>query len=174
MKITVDNVTIQGTIGYDLLGYDTSQLDRIDRIIEVRPDIDPTQIRSLTRNLMMTINYTIKKKKYRKTLIYKPGFCFDTASVPNIMKWLIDNDGANMLVPSLYHDAGFALHFDTRKFTDAMFRGLVRYYGKKHKVRFYRLKAFIAWCGPASPIGKKIYNGCDPEEHFNYRLCVEY
>lgn len=172
MKITILDVVLQSGIAYEMIGYSEEHLPIIEKVRKCRPDIDTTQLRMLTNPLEMTIFYKIKRQTYIKTLNYKVGFVFDTASIPNLLKWFIDNDGANMLIPSLYHDAGYGLNFDTRRFTDAMFRALARYYGNKYKVRFYRIKAFVAWVGPASPVGKKIYNGVAPEDHFNYGLCT--
>jgi len=173
MKIKILDVELIGDISYDMIGYSDAYKDIVANVRRVRPDIDQTQLRMLSKHLTMKITYSIKGRIDIKILVFRPGFIFDTASIPNWMKWFIDNDGPNMLIPSLYHDAGYGLNFNSRRFTDAMFRALVRFYGKKYGVRFYRLKAFIGWCGPASPVGKRIYNSVKPIDHFNFGLCYE-
>ena len=171
MKIKILNVILEGAVAYEMIGYSKTHQKLIDKVKLVRPDIDPTQLRMVTEGLKMSILYAIKGKTHVEVLRFFPGFTFDTASVPNLIKWFIDNDGSNMLIPSLMHDAAYGLRLYSRKFSDAMFRALARYYGKKHKVRFHRVKALVAWMGPASPIGKKIYKSSEPRNHFNYGLC---
>jgi len=163
-------IKIEGELSWTMVGYDT-HFDLLDKIKKQRPDIDVTQLRELIAPLKMHISYG----KYNFTLHFKEGFVFDTATVPNILKAIIDNDSSIMLIPSLFHDAAFGLHFFDFKTTNKIFRAMIKYFGKKYKVKFRRLRAFIAWLGVNSFVGKRIFYNTLPAKHFNFgKVSIEY
>lgn len=85
---------------------------------------------------------------------FKKGFITDLASVPKILRSLVDNDDEVMLLAALVHDANFRWHFlSSFKRANDMFRQMIAIEDDSWWL------AFKAWVGVNTSAGKKAYYG---------------
>lgn len=147
---------------------------------------------SLWRAVTETVLITVETDEGTFRFRVEPGFILDYASIPTWLRgkrpWYLgflvkfpDNDSQTMVVPSLIHDACFALRLfgdDKEAFKKAnkLFQALCEYYmikweefkgfkderDKEKKIK--KIERVCRWLyrGVASPIGWKIYNESRP------------
>jgi hypothetical protein len=76
----------------------------------------------------LTITVTFEDSEWWQFQLMR-GFITDLASVPNAFKAIIDNDGPEVVVPALVHDANFACHYLSFEDSNELFRQMIRGYG---------------------------------------------
>jgi hypothetical protein len=67
-----------------------------------------TDYHVLLRDLCIAIHFEENKQVYKYTFL--KGFLTDFASVPKLLRGLVDNDDLRLMFASLVHDANFGLH----------------------------------------------------------------
>jgi hypothetical protein len=118
------------------------------------------ELRILTEEFIFEFNeYDRKGDKTHWRFVFKPGFIWDLASVPKILRGIVDNDSRSLRAAAMVHDACFALHLVDFKEADHMFYRII----KAHSGGFKGVLAFLA---VRSPIGRRIYNDHNPESHW--------
>ena len=122
------------------------------------------------------VRFTYKKTNYRFKMLR--GFIFDKASVPPFLRSVVDNDDPDVMISAMCHDAMFALHLVPFKQANKMFYWIVKtvmlkklsnIVDKKSRRKMRReifFKPKLYFFGVATPIGKKIYNSCNPFDHW--------
>lgn len=80
------------------------------------------------------------------TLVIPAGFTYDLGSIPQCLRWYIDNDTDGMAEASLFHDFLYDAaikpkHYSTKASADKLFYNLLRYYGMNY---FKAQSAYIA------------------------------
>ena len=91
--------------------------------------------------------------------IFKAGFIWDLASVPSILRSIVDNDSAYIRAAAMVHDVLFALHLVGFVEADRLFYRII-------KAHSGGLKGVFAFLAVMSPIGRKKYNDHDPKTHW--------
>lgn len=122
------------------------------------------ELRILLSPLTITINF---KNTNWIQFKFLPGFITDFASVPQIARWIIDNDELDLLAAALVHDANFSMHFLNFKQTNELFRKMIRARGR-------RFKSWLAWRAVSSRIGKRRYNAPKKEREYWTKKTVQY
>ncbi len=97
-----------------------------------------------------------------------PGYWTDLASVPQILKGLIDNGSADygVLMASQMHDFAYSTHLISRPLADELFYLTLRYY----KMGWLKAQAYyraVSWFGEGP------YEECD-SMHTDRELCKLY
>ena len=101
------------------------------------PDIDT--IKKLTDCRILYNELSISFQVYNKSEIvqdywefkFLPGFIWDMASVPKILRGIVDNDSYELRLPAMVHDVLYGLHLTKRREADQIFYALSKeLYGK--------------------------------------------
>lgn len=84
-----------------------------------------------------------------------PGFMWDGASVPQIARWVIDDNDIYMETAAMVHDCNYGAHFlgdsvEAIEETNELFRAMIAYLGKPARAR-------VAYWAVDSVIGHGIY-----------------
>ena len=81
----------------------------------------------------------------------KKGFITDLASVPSILRSLVDNDKEALIIPAFLHDGNFGAHILSFSTANSLFKQMIRLCGGSWWLAFK--------CGLAvnTSIGKKAY-----------------
>ena len=148
-----------------------------------RDNLSVLELRLLQEDF--TIKFTWRGVRYVLTL--KAGYISDLASVPGILRGLVDNDALIALIAAYcVHDPCFALQLLPFEEANDLFRDLVIY--KIEELYLYQLeeanghrkavRAAKRWrrralrdarlyhFGVSTPIGRKIYHGGNPQTHW--------
>jgi len=91
--------------------------------------------------------------------VFKPGFIWDLASVPHVLRGIVDNDSRSLRAAAMVHDTLFALHLVGFVEADRLFYRIIR----AHSGGF---KGFLAYIAVRSPIGRNIYNDHNSKTHW--------
>ena len=87
-------------------------------------DIELADIQVLTEDYPIYIEYG----DYIYNFVFKKGFCFDGASIPDYLRFgWIANNSQYSLNASMVHDALYALNFFPKKDCDNFFEGILRH-----------------------------------------------
>ena len=99
---------------------------------------------------------------------FLPGFIYDTASVPNVLRSVSDNDDERLVNASYVHDANFACHFLGFRQSNKLFYHMIRKEGGS--------VPFGAWCfiGVSSPVGRKAYESYASEKYRAFSPFVQF
>lgn len=64
------------------------------------------------------------------TFIVRPGYTTDLASVPKLLRGIVDNGSGSLgvMAASQVHDALYATHYMSRELSDVLFRMLLKHY----------------------------------------------
>lgn len=147
-------------------GFETLSREIVDS------DCDSEKIRVLTEPVTIMVKSSIGVHYFN----YTRGYCTDWASIPKIMRNIVEDDQWDLIIPALIHDYLYnSKYFDDRSKTNAYFRGLIEYVQSNdtctHKSRLLPL---ICWLGVESPKGRRLYREQSwfDRENSNY-CCVE-
>jgi len=129
---------------YNKIGQDMPTLDEFRR-----DGLDILQYRMMLSPLTITIHFEDSNWwQYR----FNTGFLTDLASVPQLLRSVVDNDGSSIVVPSLPHDLNFSTHVLDFEDSNQLFRQMMRAYGGSN---------FRIWCAMRavrSPFGRARYD----------------
>jgi hypothetical protein len=121
------------------------------------------------------INFNIACTTY--SFVFKKGTIFDKASVPSILRSVVDNDSYYVIRPSLIHDAMFALHLVPYRVANKLFKEYIKYEydheiaklsgrAKRKLIREKRFKTAMYFFGVSTRKGRRIYNSIEPKNHW--------
>jgi hypothetical protein len=111
-------------------------------------------LRILVKDLKVRV-YTAKDGVLE--YIFKRGWLTDLASVPSYFRTLVDNDGRNIVIAALVHDANFGGHWLTFNKSNTLFRQMISFAGGSWWF------CFKAYWGVQNPIGVSAYERPDEE-----------
>ena len=122
------------------------------------------------------VRFQYRGENYRFKML--KGFIFDKASVPQFLRSIVDNDDPDVMISAMCHDAMFALHLVPFRRANKLFYWIIKTVmltkveqisdkrERRKLKRETRYKPKLYFLGVATPIGRKIYNSCNPFDHW--------
>jgi hypothetical protein len=106
-------------------------------------------------------NYNKKGECEAWNFHFKPGFIWDLASVPVAMRGIVQNDSRTIRAAAMVHDVLFYQHLASFRESNKIFYRIIRAHSGRG------LRAFLAFFGVSTAVGRKGYNSYDADTHWS-------
>lgn len=167
MIMKIEQVIIVGELEFSTL----TPLNHNKMLIRYGRNFPSTETLNLTfdSNYYVLTNDVIVRIKTNKNWLvfdFKAGFVWDLASVPNIIKPILDDNEPTAIIGSMVHDYLFSTHTKSFRESNDIFRHILLSQGCS------KVKSFLFWFGVSTPIGKIVYRVSTPKRSWHADFCT--